>query len=142
MKRRWLTVALAALTVGCTAKANPAGTDPALTEPVTVELSAHETRAVPGTTLTLTFERVVSDSRCPLEVMCVWVGNAEVEIGTSLGEGPAVPFRLNTALDPRSFDFGAYRVTLSGVSPVPHEPGPIDPMEYRVQLLVEARPFA
>lgn len=129
-------VALAASTQGCTAGQDPADTSPP-DAPVTVELAAQETRSVPGTTLTLTFDRVVSDSRCPVTVTCVWEGNAEVEIGTALDAGPTVAFRLSTALDPRSFDFGDYRVTLVDVAPVPQEPGPIEPEEYRVTLRVE-----
>ena len=56
-------------------------------------LAFGETVAVPGTVLRLTLSDVPSDSRCPIDVECVWEGNALTVIGISAGMGPTFPLR-------------------------------------------------
>lgn len=41
-----------------------------------LELRVGQSAAVTGETLSLTFDRVSSDSRCPVGVNCVWAGDA------------------------------------------------------------------
>jgi len=60
---------------------------------------------------------VRNDSRCPVDVQCVWAGNAEVELGVAFGEGPTVPYVLNTGLSPRAVVVGTYRLTLADLRP-------------------------
>ncbi|MDH3495855.1 MAG: hypothetical protein OER21_03770 [Gemmatimonadota bacterium] len=93
-----------------------------------------------GGLLHVWFGEVLSDSRCPTDVVCVWAGNAEVQIGLALGTGPTHPFRLNTTLQPASADFGGYRVTLVALTPAPVSTRLIDPAEYRAHLKVETIP--
>lgn len=62
---------------------------------------------------------VRNDSRCPVDAMCVWQGNAEVQIGIAFGMGPTVPYVLNTGLDPRAVVLGTYQLTLTDLRPVP-----------------------
>lgn len=84
----------------------------------------------PDAVLRIAFLSVRNDSRCPVDVMCVWAGNAEVEIGVTFGMGPTRPYVLNTTLDPRSLDLGAYRITLAGLEPAPVSTSPILPGAY------------
>jgi hypothetical protein len=56
----------------------------------------------PDIVMTIGFLAVHNDSRCPLDAMCVWQGNAEVQIGIAFGMGPTVPYALNTGLEPRT----------------------------------------
>ncbi len=141
-RRWWIMGALPVLLAACAGSTDPAPSgsaqDSVLAEPVELDLAYGQEQTVPGTTLSLRFDRAVQDSRCPVDVVCVWQGNAEIELGTTLGSGPSVGFRLNTALDPRSFDFGGYRVSLTGVSPEPHAGVAIEPDVYRVSLRVES----
>jgi hypothetical protein len=62
---------------------------------------------------------VRNDSRCPVDAMCVWQGNAEVEIGVTFGMGPTVPYVLNTGLEPRAVVLGTFRLTLAELWPEP-----------------------
>jgi hypothetical protein len=73
----------------------------------------------PDAVMRLSFLGVRSDSRCPVDVVCVWAGNAEVEIGVALGMGPTVPYVLNTGLEPRDVTVGATRLTLVELWPAP-----------------------
>jgi hypothetical protein len=90
--------------------------------------------------LRLAFTGVTEDSRCPSDVVCVWAGNAAVEIGVSFGMGPTIRYVLNTTVDPKSVDVGGYRITLVALQPYPVSTGPIPPASYlatfRLQRLV------
>jgi hypothetical protein len=87
--------------------------------------------------LRLTFVGVASDSRCPTDVMCVWAGNAAVEITLRLGEGPGHPYTLNTGIEPDAVDSNGFRVTLLDVQPAPRTERPIAPADYRARFRVE-----
>ncbi len=84
------------------------------------------------------FADLTEDSRCPTDVVCVWRGNAAVQLGLTLGSGPTQPFTVNTGVDPFSAVFGSYRVTILDVSPAPVSTSPIDRDDYRARLRVEA----
>jgi len=84
----------------------------------------------PDAVLSVILLSVRNDSRCPIDVVCVWAGNAEVEIGVAFGMGPTRPYVLNTTLDPRSVDLGLYRITLTGLKPDPVSTSPIPPERY------------
>ena len=73
----------------------------------------------PDIAMTITFLAVRNDSRCPVDVECVWAGNAEVEIGVAFGMGPTVPYVLNTGLDPRAVVVGSYQLTVADLRPAP-----------------------
>ena len=90
--------------------------------------------------LRLSVTGVPQDSRCALQAMCVWAGDGAVAIAYGLGMGPSYPDTLHTTLDPRSANFGGYRITLLELAPYPEIPGGITPEEYRVRLRVEPLP--
>jgi hypothetical protein len=83
------------------------------------------------------FMSVPSDSRCPTSVVCVWAGDGAAEISYGLGDGPSFPDTLHTTLDPKSVDFGAYRLTLLALTPYPSTTRPIPARDYRARLRVE-----
>jgi hypothetical protein len=96
---------------------------------------------VRGTTLWVTFLGLESDSRCPVDVTCVWAGDAEVELALVVGTGPSVPSVLhwNTQMGPASAEAGPYRVSLVAIEPVARSDRVIREDEYRVRLTVEVR---
>ena len=87
---------------------------------------------------TIAFLAVRHDSRCPTDVVCVWQGNAEVEIRVAFGEGPTVPYVLNTGLEPRSANIGPYLLTLVDLRPAPVSTTSIPPEQYVVSLRLQA----
>jgi hypothetical protein len=78
----------------------------------------------------IVFDGVNEDSRCPSDVMCVWAGNAAVEIGVSFGMGPTTRYVLNTIGDPAFVDVGGYRITLIDLQPYPVSTSRIPPASY------------
>jgi hypothetical protein len=90
--------------------------------------------------LLLRFARVASDSRCPVDVNCVWAGNAEVsvEVGGRLWRGKQT-LTLNTNAGgqvPSEAKYGRYTVRLVGLSPQPRGDRKIPPGRYTATLLV------
>jgi len=110
---------------------------------VVQEVLADSVQLAPGQETTvgllrLAFVGVSGDSRCPTDVVCIWQGNAAVEITLGLGEGPSHPYTLNTGIEPHAVDFNGFRVTLVNVRPAPRTDKPIAPADYRAQFRVEA----
>jgi hypothetical protein len=93
-----------------------------------------------GGSLRVRFERVASDSRCPVDVDCVWAGNAEVvvEVGGRRGRGKQT-LTLNTDAGgqvPSEAKYGRYTVKLVNLSPQPRGDRKIQPGRYTATLLV------
>jgi len=134
MKLGTLGLALVFLLVSCglsTGLPDPPGPDE-------LEVRVGDEVSIPGTVVRLGFERVTSDSRCPIGAVCVWEGDAAVEIGLTAGTGPTQAFVVHSALDPRFADFAGVRVTLVGLAPLPREGQAIDPYDYIARFRVEA----
>lgn len=94
-----------------------------------------ETAVISSEGLSITFIEVTEDSRCPVDVTCVWEGNAAtaIELAHAMVETPA---SLNTALEPRTATLAGYTVKLIGLAPKPREQGSIDPASYRATFRV------
>ncbi len=91
-----------------------------------------------GGSLKIKFLSVANDSRCPKDVTCVWVGNAEVLLEIS-ESGDIAIVKLNTHKGFQSAREGkylGYRVELIDLSPYPHKGKRIEPTDYVVTLVV------
>ena len=93
-----LAVVLIAACLGAACGGNP-------TEPTAVpldqpfDLRAGQSAVVPGG-LKVTFDRVVSDSRCPIDAICVWAGEAVIAL--KLSRGFAAPVEREVRADSAS----------------------------------------
>lgn len=101
-------------------------------------LRAGEELAVGGSVVKIVFARVLEDSRCPVDVVCVWEGNAVVELGIRMGMGPTFPLQVNSALQPQAAEWNGVRVTLLELHPAPRAGVPIRPEDYSVKIRVES----
>ena len=63
------------------------------------DLRAGQSAVVPGG-LKVTFDRVVSDSRCPIDAICVWAGEAVIAL--KLSRGFAAPVEREVRADSAS----------------------------------------
>lgn len=68
--------------------------------------------------LQLTYVRLVSESRCPANAICVWQGDAAVRIAAR-AVGAAMDTTIHTALDPKVIAIGSNQVSLLEVQPYP-----------------------
>lgn len=99
----------------------------------TVQLLPGGTVTISDTDLSIIFQEVVEDSRCPKDVECVWAGQVIVRLGVSTGEQQAaneVLMGLNGPPDaPPQVQVGDYTIELLMVEPYPtSQPAPIPPV--------------
>jgi len=80
----------------------------------------------------------VEDSRCPMGVLCIWQGNAAVDLAVAAGSGPSYPLRLNTTLEPQQADWQGLRFSLVEVRPAPVADLPTKKEDYSITLRIEA----
>ncbi|HVE79664.1 MAG TPA: hypothetical protein VNA89_12405 [Gemmatimonadaceae bacterium] len=130
-----LTTLLAALVLtGC---ATNAATAPARDVPVnpdgTVALRVGD-RAVAGE-LTVELRDIESDSRCAVDVVCVWAGDAAVALRLDRG-GQRAGTTLHTTLEPKRVEYFGYDVALETVAPPNDSRRPTEKGEYVVTLRI------
>jgi hypothetical protein len=99
-------------------------------------ISVGETATLAGTDTRITFKEVREDSRCPIDVTCVWAGDAKIAIIISRS-GSAEDTRI-ISLTPPNNDSRAenFRVRFVGLAPVPRQ-ADHTPRRYIAQLIVE-----
>lgn len=105
----------------------------------TVDLRPGQVVEIGGGGLQLAFRTVEKDSRCPINALCVWSGNASVVLEARLGQSAWKRMVVNSYSEPRSADYGQYRFHLVHVTPAPHTDTVIEPAEYRVRIAVARR---
>lgn len=105
--------------------------------PVNVEvtLAPGERRSVSGTQISVTFEEVVGDNRCPGDATCILGGSADVRILVQ-GPGSASDRVVLSTGTMRPAQYRDFTVELLEVTPYPFASMPFDPSEYRVKLRV------
>lgn len=89
---------------------------------------------VPDASATIAFERVVGDSRCPADAVCILGGDAIVRIEVATRSGRS-GYQLHTG-DPRPVTHGDLTIHLVQLEPYPFSAHPIDPKTYRATLRV------
>jgi hypothetical protein len=112
-------------------------------EPVVVplgrafELAPGQEALVDG--LSVGFQRVGQDSRCPIDVVCIWEGDAAVALLLRAGSDPAAERELHTSgtLGGPETSYAGYKVRLESLLPATRSSQPIRPYDYRATLVVE-----
>lgn len=84
----------------------------------------------------LTFASVRSDSRCPMDVMCVWAGDAIIALSLSQPGGAAAERELHTQASGSETSYQAYSIKLVALSPYPRSNLQIRPEDYRATVTV------
>jgi hypothetical protein len=139
---RHLSTALLVTALAACSSSSSTGTDATLQTSQTVlqreigrafEMKIGETISVGD--LRLTFRSVEGDSRCPIDAVCVWAGDAEIALRIEQGSQAAVA-ALHTMLEPKKTEWNGYTIALVSVSPARSSASSIDPKDYRAQLIV------
>lgn len=136
---------------------DPVGTSPAprlaaLDQPF--GLAFGESASLADAGLTLTFERIVEDSRCPADVMCVWSGMVVIGLRVAPAGEPEQSVELGGVTDsdgtllaqqPQlqvsgSTDVAGYTVELLSVTPYPAQANvPPANATYQAQLVMKTK---
>ena len=119
-------------------QATVAVSEVAIDEPF--EFGVGKVATISDENLSVHFERVVSDSRCPVNVTCVWEGDAIVAVELEKSGNDATSFELHTQANfPGEASYLDYRVRLLTLAPQPEEDSKIPADKYIATLVVSRR---
>lgn len=130
-------VVLATLTgcAGAQDTESPTGPELAVQPNEDFTLAVGETALLESSDLAVRLLEVADDSRCPVDVVCVWAGDAVAAIEV-VNDGVEYAFGLHVnpgeATGPGSVEVGGYCLDLEAMAPQPHAEVPIAQNDYRV----------
>jgi hypothetical protein len=130
----WLVLCAGASPVGCASSAAAPG-DVLYDSPF--ELKVGESITVGDDGVRLTFEQVVSDSRCPSDVNCIQAGEAIVALRLERAD-VSVEQRVSTNPARATARLDGFEVTLLSLAPYPRTDLDIAPDDYVATLRVRA----
>ena len=103
---------------------------------VAFSLPVGKTATVNGSPSRLTFTQVRADSRCPTSVVCVWAGDASIELSLSReGSGPETAV-LSLSSPGNEARIGDFLVRFVSLAPYPATPEPNAPRRYVAELVI------
>ncbi len=102
-------------------------------------LGIDQTASIEGEKLVIKFKAVLEDSRCPVNVVCVWAGNGKVEFEILDIDGQNKTVTLNTEEEPRVTTLKGHNLKLISLNPPRIDGVSISPGDYSVTLLVERK---
>lgn len=114
---------------------NPVGTKVVVVDQ-DFDLAPGATATIDGGALTLTFDRVAADSRCPTGVQCVWAGNGAVVLTVAPSSASKNSVTLNTMLPPHAATAAPYQISLVGLAPYPKQGSTIPSASYIATLRI------
>ena len=89
--------------------------------------------------LRIRFDEVRSDSRCPMDALCVRAGEAVVAVTLSMPGEAAAASALETVPARSQVTYSRFTVTLSQLQPYPRSDREIRPGDYVASFTVHAR---
>jgi hypothetical protein len=132
----FVAAALVTAAAACSSPTSPGG--PFHTE---VTLQPGQVTAVASTPLRIGFERVASDSRCPINALCIQSGDALVVFRVSVDgrDGAEINLRTRggTTGENLTATVAGYELSIGGLQPFPITTTRIEPDDYRVTLVIE-----
>jgi hypothetical protein len=142
----WTAVVLAAVALGAGACAREslqpdpdAGTPQQAQVGDTIRLRAGELARIGTSDVVVAFRRVEEDSRCAIDVQCVWAGDAAVRIELTTDRRIWSPATLHSTLDPKDVEYGGHVFRLVDVAPPNVSTRQTRPQDYVIALEVVTR---
>jgi hypothetical protein len=129
---------LASVYAGCNGGAAPVSmpTGPTIALGQEFTLGPGQTASLADGALSVRFERVSEDSRCPQGVNCVWEGDAVVALVAARAGGTGQHQLHTSGRFARQVMEGPYRIELLKLEPVPAEGTQVPPAQYTATLRV------
>lgn len=132
-----------ALVVACSSSPETRSDPPADTQPEpsltmvgdTAFLALPLGRSADNGEISVSFDAVTEDSRCPSGVQCVWAGNAGIRLTLESADRTQVSI-LNSTLDPKQVSFAGYAVGYRDLTPYPAAAEPHGPDAYVATIAV------
>ena len=133
MRRGWSIVVAGVWLAGC-------GSSPTVPSVPTVQefvLQVGASAAVSGTGLRVRFDRVLSDSRCPADAICITAGEAVVAVAISRDGRPVEDVSLRTDGTGSQVVVGDWALSLTKLDPYPLASRPTAPGDYKASFRVD-----
>ena len=135
MKFKHFAVVVASLVIGACASNNALPTEPVVYSQAeaadSVRIRVGQTIVVES--IKVRFNAVESDSRCPMDAVCVWQGDAVANLSVEQNcecDTPAFELKLHTSLQPKSGTAYGFRLELLNLQPYPRASFPIKQDSY------------
>jgi len=103
---------------------------------VAFDLPIGKTAAFNGNGVRITFKQVPEDSRCPVDVQCVWAGDAKIQLTISRDGVPDDVKVISLTAPNNETTSGDLRIRFIGLAPVPRQADAGKPRPYVAQLVV------
>lgn len=103
---------------------------------VAFSLPLGKTAGVSGSSTRITFRQVREDSRCPKSVVCVWEGDARIELTVSREGSPGETTFLNLRSPDKEAQVGGLLIRFVSLAPYPATPEPSAPRQYVAELVI------
>jgi hypothetical protein len=129
--RRFLALIAALITTACF---NPAAPDAVTGTPF--ELKAGASATLPDGAR-ITFDRVHTDSRCPIDAICVSAGGATVAISLARSGRPAEAREIHTESARSQISYANYVIRLTELQPYPRSDRQTRPEDYVATFIVQ-----
>ncbi|MCI0389061.1 MAG: hypothetical protein MOB07_09910 [Acidobacteria bacterium] len=100
------------------------------------ELKIDQEALLEGEGLTVRFDSVLEDSRCPEGVDCIWSGNAKIRLKSGKQKQTPATVELNTDAGAKSSSYLNYEISLVVLKPRPKADAKVHPNEYKATLVV------
>jgi hypothetical protein len=125
-------VLLTAVTLAACSDKGPTTPSPVARE---VVLAPGQTASIGEASISIRFQGVTGDSRCPGDAICITGGDAQVNIEVIPARGDRQPYVLHTG-DMRPVNHADLTIGLKELSPYPFVTRPIRPDDYRAKLTI------
>lgn len=99
-------------------------------------LRPDETILIAGTPLSLRFADVVTDSRCPSDVTCVWAGDASIRLEAFVDGSAVPPVELHTERSKTRVRSEGFEIELLALRPWPRSDLQPREEDYEATLVV------
>jgi hypothetical protein len=121
---------VALLAAGCNSPTAPDRVVPG--RPFTLKVG--ESATLPGNDGRMGFVRLVSDSRCPLDALCITAGDAVIQVSFTVGH-----LITEVHTDPRlsQIPFANYVIRLTELQPYPQASAPKPPEDYVATFVLQ-----
>lgn len=102
-----------------------------------VELRVDQVAEYAAEGLSVRFWDIPVDSRCPIDVVCVWQGEAIAAFRLTLPDGTVQDLRLHHEGESRAARIAGFRFEVRSLEPAPESTRALRVTDYRVRLLVD-----
>ena len=110
-------------------------TDAELSQDFTLNVGERKRIGTEG--LSVKFNGVMEDSRCPIGAVCVWQGNGAISLEFQKSGMSPLTAILHTTLNPKDTTYAGYEIRFKRLSPYPKLGIQILPSEYKATLNIK-----